>query len=136
MNAGELPPFIGIRLKPLTDELLPRSMRTLDIFLTALAAKTKGRCPGISRHASQSYAARRGLRAHRSLLAPGAMLDLEPGALRIELMIETPQAIINERGEVNLRTLVTAARGRCRSVHFGPYDYAASRNIASRQLER
>ena len=34
MNAGELPPFIGIRIKPFTEELRERSIRTLDIFLT------------------------------------------------------------------------------------------------------
>ena len=56
-------------------------------------------------------------------------LGIEPGALRIELMIETQQAIFNERGEANLLRLVNAARGRCLSVHFGPYDYTASRNI-------
>jgi len=59
------------------------------------------------------------------------MLDLEPGALRIELMIETPQAMINERGEAGLLALVNAARGRCVAVHFGPYDYTASLNVAA-----
>jgi hypothetical protein len=59
------------------------------------------------------------------------MLDFEPGALRIELMIETPQAILNERGEANLLPLVNAARGRCVAVHFGPYDYTASLNLAA-----
>jgi len=59
------------------------------------------------------------------------MLDLEPGILRIELMIETPQSIFNERGEANLMTLVGAARGRCVAAHFGPYDYVASLGIAS-----
>ena len=32
MAAGQLPPFIGIRVKPLTEELRARSIRTLDIF--------------------------------------------------------------------------------------------------------
>jgi len=59
------------------------------------------------------------------------MLDFEPGALRIELMVETPHAILNERGEANLLALVGAARGRCAAVHFGPYDYTASLNIAA-----
>ena len=45
MNAGELPPFIGIRVKPLTEEFRDRSIRTLDIFLTELAAKTRGELP-------------------------------------------------------------------------------------------
>jgi hypothetical protein len=46
-------------------------------------------------------------------------------------MIETPQAIINQRGEVALGSLVDAANGRCRSVHFGVYDYTASAGITA-----
>src|SRR5207302_6494054 len=56
---------------------------------------------------------------------------LEPGGLRMELMIETPQAIINSRGEFALPSLVDAARGRCRGAHFGPYDYTAAFNITA-----
>ncbi len=41
-------------------------------------------------------------------------LDLEPGALRIELMIETPQAIFNERGEVES---AAAGQRRARPLH-------------------
>ena len=36
---------------------------------------------------------------------------LTNGALRIELMIETPQAIINQRGEIALQSLVDGRRG-------------------------
>ena len=46
-------------------------------------------------------------------------------------MIETPQAIINSRGEVALSSLVDAAEGRCDSVHFGVYDYTASCGITA-----
>jgi citrate lyase beta subunit len=132
MNAGELPPFIGIRIKPFTEELRERSIRTLDIFLTELAAKSRGVLP---KHfcitlpkvtLPDEVAA---LADICSRLEP--MLDLEPGALRIELMIETPQSILNERGEANLLPLVSAARGRCVAVHFGPYDYTASLSIAA-----
>src|SRR5581483_8163633 len=56
---------------------------------------------------------------------------LEVGSLKIELMIETPQSIINERGEVALHSLVDAANGRCGSVHFGVYDYTASCGITA-----
>ncbi len=45
MNEGELPAFIGIRIKPLTEELRHRSIRTLDLFLTELAGKTRGELP-------------------------------------------------------------------------------------------
>ncbi len=132
MNAGELPPFLGIRIKPLTEELRARSIRTLDIFLTQLASKSRGELPKhfcitLPKVALPDEVA--ALADICSRLEP--MLDFEPGSLRIELMIETPQAIFNERGEANLLALVSAARGRCVAVHFGPYDYTASLNIAA-----
>src|SRR5882724_2095975 len=43
--AGTLPPFIGIRIKPLTRDLAARSLRTLDIFLTELVTATNGHVP-------------------------------------------------------------------------------------------
>lgn len=131
-NDGQLPPFIGIRIKPFTEELRERSMRTLDIFLTELAERTRGELPRpfyvtLPKVTLPDEVA--ALADICSRLEP--MLDLEPGALRIEIMIETPQAIFNERGEANLLPLVSAARGRCVAAHFGPFDYSASRNIAS-----
>src|SRR5690606_39192727 len=43
--AGTLPPFIGIRIKPLTRDLAARSLRTMDIFLTELLGATSGKLP-------------------------------------------------------------------------------------------
>jgi hypothetical protein len=43
LKNGTLPPFIGIRIKPFTQELMRRSVRTLDIFLTTLLEKA-GSC--------------------------------------------------------------------------------------------
>ncbi len=45
MRDGTLPGFIGIRVKPLTEELHARSLRTLDIFVTTLARASGGRLP-------------------------------------------------------------------------------------------
>ena len=45
MREQTLPPFIGIRLKPLNEDLQARSMRTLDIFITSLVAETGGGLP-------------------------------------------------------------------------------------------
>ena len=132
MNAGELPPFIGIRIKPFTEELRERSIRTLDIFLTELAAKSRGALPKnfcitLPKVTLPDEVA--ALADICSRLEP--MLDFEPGALRIELMVETSQSIFNERGEANLLPLVSAARGRCVAAHFGPYDYTSSLDIAA-----
>ena len=45
MTANTLPPFIGIRIKPFTEELRHRSIRTLDIFVSTLLAKTRAKLP-------------------------------------------------------------------------------------------
>src|SRR5215203_2288855 len=43
--AGTLPPFCGIRIKPMNEDLRARSMRTLDIFVSNLVAQTGGKLP-------------------------------------------------------------------------------------------
>jgi hypothetical protein len=45
MKAGTLPPFIGIRTKPFTQELKHRAIRTLDVFITTLVGATGGALP-------------------------------------------------------------------------------------------
>jgi len=132
MNSGELPPFIGIRVKPLTEELRERSIRTLDVFLTELASKTRSELPKGFFLTLPKVTLPDEVAAFAdvcSRLEPA--LDLHPGVLRFELMIETTQSIFNERGEANLLALVAAARGRCISAHFGTYDYTAGRNITA-----
>ena len=132
LAAGTLPPFIGIRIKPFNEDLRARSMRTLDLFVSALVAKTGGRLPEnfvvtipkvqIAAHvtaAAQTCA----------LLEPE--IGLSPGAVRLELMVETPQAIIDASGRCPLLGFIEAAQGRCSSLHFGVYDYTASFGITA-----
>ena len=45
MKNKTISPFIGIRIKPFTEDLKYRGVRTLDIFLTTLLEKTKGKLP-------------------------------------------------------------------------------------------
>ena len=45
MGEGTLPPFLGIRIKPMTEELTVRSVRTLDIFISTLLQATGGKRP-------------------------------------------------------------------------------------------
>ncbi|MEA1881449.1 MAG: phosphoenolpyruvate kinase, partial [Candidatus Marinimicrobia bacterium] len=53
------------------------------------------------------------------------------GSLKMELMIETPQSILDSYGSSALPALVKAAESRCIGVHFGVYDYTASANITA-----
>ncbi len=132
LAAKTLPPFIGIRIKPLNEDMRMRSVRTLDIFITALLAESGGHLPDnfvitipkIQLPEQMSAAV-------RFLEMLEARTGLPAGTLKIEPMIETPQAIINHRGEVALGSLIEAAKGRCRSIHFGVYDYTASCGITA-----
>lgn len=132
MAAGQLPPHIGIRIKPLNAELYKRSVRSLDIFVSTLAEKTSGKLPAglvVTLPKVTSAAQVRALVTIFEKLE--AVLGFGPEKLRMELMIETPQSILNEQGQCALPQLVEAARGRCRGVHFGPYDYTASLGITA-----
>jgi citrate lyase beta subunit len=133
MAAGTLPPFVGIRIKPFTEELRNRSIRTLDMFLTELIRRTSGKLPEnffITLPKVTIPEESAALAAVCSRLE--ATLFLTPGSLHVELMMETPQSIFNERGEINLLPLTAAAEGRCVGAHFGTYDYTAGLGITAR----
>ncbi len=132
MQEGTLPPFIGIRIKPLNEDLRTRSVRTLDIFITSLVGKNSGKLPdNLVITVPKVQLPEQVHAAIRLFELLEKKTGLPPGSLKIELMIETPQSIINERGEIALRSLVDAAEGRCGSVHFGVYDYTASSGITA-----
>ena len=128
-----LPPFIGIRIKPLNEDLRARSIQTLDIFVTTLARETGGKLPdGFVITVPKVQLPAQVTAAIRLFEILERKNGLPSGSLKIELMIETPQAIVNERGEIALMSLVEAAEGRCGSVHFGVYDYTASTRITAK----
>lgn len=132
LKANTLPPFIGIRIKPLNEDLRARAVRTLDIFMTNLLAETGGKLPDNFVITIPKVQIPEQVTAVVRLCEILEKKNKVPaGTLRIELMLETPQAIINRKGEITLPALITAAEGRCGSVHFGVYDYTASRNITA-----
>ena len=132
MEAGTLPPFVGIRIKSFSDELFPRAARTLDIFTSTLLEKTGGRLPDHFVVTLPKVQVEEQVTAFVRLLSRlESAHGLEPGTLKVELMVETPQALIDASGTVALPRLVAAAEGRCTGAHFGAYDYTASCNITA-----
>jgi citrate lyase beta subunit len=132
MKNATLPPFIGIRIKPLNEELRTRSIRTLDLFVTTLSQRLGGKLPENFVITLPKVVMPQQVAALADLFD---LLERETGlatgTLRMELMIETTQSIINERGETNLPRLLEAARGRSVAAHFGTYDYTASCSITA-----
>ncbi len=132
MSEGTLPPFIGIRIKPFSVELTRRGLRTLDLFLTALAGHTGGRLlPGFVVTLPKVVASEQVGALVAAFERLETELPIERGSLRLEIMVETPQSIIGADGRTPLRGLVAAGRGRCIAAHFGVYDYTASTSITA-----
>lgn len=131
MAAGTLSPFIGIRIKTFSDELMSRSIRTLDLFLTHLIAAT-GKLPDnfvITLPKIVSPAQVTALIDIIDEIEP--KLGIVPGSLKMEMMIETTQSIIAPNGEIGMPRMLESARGRCTGAHFGTYDYTASCSITA-----
>jgi citrate lyase beta subunit len=116
MKEGLLPPFFGIRIKPLTEESQARSIRTLDLYLRALHAGSGGKTP------ENFVVTLPKITVPEQVRALVQMLD-HYGGMRMEAMIETPQALNN------IPALIEAADSSCSALHFGPYDYTASLGI-------
>jgi hypothetical protein len=136
MKDNTLPPFIGIRIKPFTEEMKDRGLRTLDLFVTTLVQETEGKLPD-----------------HFVVMLPKVTipeqvmalvgffevledaLKLSPGTLQMEMMVETTQSIMDDQGINPLLRFIRASKRRCIATHFGTYDYTASCSITARYQE-
>ena len=130
--AGSLPPWIGIRIKPLSEELKRRSLRTFDLFLTTLVERTNGVVPHHLVVTLPKVTSPEQVAALSSACdAFEYWRELPAGALRFELMVETTQSIFGADGSVALPRLVAEGRGRIVAAHFGTYDYTAACGITA-----
>jgi citrate lyase beta subunit len=132
LAAGTLPPFLGIRIKPLNEELVERSLRTLDLFIATLLEKNGGKWP------TQFFITLPKVTVPEQVTMLVRVLDLiekthklKKGSIQMELMIETTQSIVRTDGSFAPRVLYEACEGRCFGAHFGTYDYTASCNITA-----
>jgi hypothetical protein len=99
MSQRSLSPFIGMRIKPLNEELRVRSIRTLDLVMTALVEG--GGIPErwvvtipkvtIIEQVDYTVAVLRNLEKK---------LGLSDGTLKFEVMVETPQIILDHHLEL------------------------------------
>ena len=132
LAAGSLPPGIGIRIKPLSEELKRRSFRTFDLFLTRLLDRTGGRLPPNFVVTLPKITTPEQVAALASACdAFEYWREIPGGSLRFELMIETTQSIFAADGSVALPRLIALGGGRAVAAHFGTYDYTAACSITA-----
>ncbi|MEO6523654.1 MAG: phosphoenolpyruvate kinase [Mucilaginibacter sp.] len=133
MQNGTISPFIGIRIKPFTEDLKARGVRTLDIFLTTLFEKTKGKLP-------ENFVV-----MLPKVTIPEQVVtlvnlfeiiekanNLPAGYLKMETMVEATQIVMDDEGRNPLFRIIKASQGRCIAAHFGTYDYTASCGITAK----
>ena len=133
MKANSLSPFIGIRIKPFTEDLKERGVRTLDIFLTTLSEQTNGKLPNNFVVMLPKVSIPEQVSALVKLFETiEANTKIESGALKMEMMVETTQAVIDKDGKNPLRAFVEASKGRMIATAFGTYDYTAACNITAK----
>ncbi len=136
MKEKTLSPFIGIRIKPFTEEMKERGLRTLDIFVSTLVKETGGILPDnfvvmLPKVTIPEQPAT--LANFFDILEEG--LGIQNGSLKMEMMVETTQAIMSIDGTNPLYKFIKASGGRCIAMHFGTYDYTASCSITAKYQE-
>lgn len=133
MEQKSLPPFIGIRIKPFTEDLKVRGARTLDIFITTLAEKTQGRLPDNFVVMLPKVTIPEQVIALVKLFEVlESSTSLTPGSLKCEMMVETTQAVMDLEGKNPLMKFIDAGKGRMIASAFGTYDYIASNKITAK----
>jgi citrate lyase beta subunit len=132
MKEGLAPPFIGIRIKSFGEEWARRSARTLELFVDSLLAATGGRLPeNFVVTLPKVTIAEQPAALVRLLTLLEQRHGLAAGSLRLEIMIETTQALIGPDGYCPMPALLRACAGRCVGAHLGTYDFTASCNITA-----
>ena len=133
MAEGTISPFIGIRIKPFTEDLKQRGVRTLDIFLTTLLERTKAQLP------ENFVVMLPKVTMPEQVITLVKLFELieqkhnmPAGSLQMETMVEATQIIMDDEGRNPLFRIIKASGGRCIAAHFGTYDYTASCNITAK----
>lgn len=136
MQENTLSPFIGIRIKPFTEEMKERGLKTLDIFLTTLVKETNGKLPNnfVVMLPKVTIPEQPATLANFFEILEEE-LNLNKGILKMEMMVETTQSIMAYDGTNPLNKFILASKGRCIAMHFGTYDYTASCNITAKYQE-
>ena len=126
--AEDPPPAYGLRVKALEAGSAERSARTLDRWVTGLAAA--GLSPGTV--TLPKVQAPEQVQVAVALL--GA-LEARTGVTgtALELQVETAPAVVDADGRITVPLLLAAGRGRVTGLHFGTYDYTAALGLSPRE---
>ncbi len=124
-------PFLsGLRIKGLQAATRVRGLRTVDLLVRA--ATEAGGLP-------ERFVITLPKVAHVAEVEAGVRIcehlekvyGLDAGAIRFELQIEVPQAVVGPSGEATVARLVHAGQGRLEGLHYGTYDFSAAAGVVA-----
>jgi citrate lyase beta subunit len=128
------PKNIGIRIKPLSTAGMRRALKTLALFVDGLHKSRAVHASGL-KHLIITLPKVTNAEQVATLVE---ILDgyekehhLGHGFFSIELVVETPSAFLGTDGTIPLASFLHSSAGRCRSLHFGVYDFTSSLGIGS-----
>jgi len=130
ITAGKAAPFQGVRVKSFEAPTRRRGARTLQLFahtLVEAGGLTDGFVITLPKVTSVEQ-------VEAFVFALGRVEEacsLDPGTLRFEIQVETPQAILGDDGTALIARMVHAGGGRVTGLHYGTYDYSASLGVAA-----
>jgi citrate lyase beta subunit len=134
ITAGTAPPYVGIRFKSLEASTRQRGIRTLDIFLTRLAAVSgldSGLPDGLIVTLPKVTDVAQ-VEAFAEVCAEWERANgLPDRRMRFEIQVETPQAILAADGTAAVARMLHAAPGRVSGLHYGTYDYSAACGVSA-----
>lgn len=123
---GSLAPFTGVRIPSLNGP----AARILDLFLTTLIEKTNGDLP------ADFSVTLTGAQGSEEIAALHALLSefenrhaLDPGSIKITLVIGSPRAVLDGRDRIVLTDSAKAAGGRCTAAHLDADSFLAEIDI-------
>lgn len=118
--------FCGFRIKSFQPETRKRAVRTLELFLSNLLKKTKGELPENFVVTIPKVRYKEETEILDELLQKiESQNDIQIGTVKVEILIETPESILN------MKELVLSSNSRCIAAHFGAYDYTSSFGITA-----
>ncbi len=130
-KSGHAPASVGIRIKDLDERNRRRGLRTLGLVVSAFM-ETAGTLP--SRFVTTIPKVSNVTQIQHAVAACEeleAKHGLPRGSLRLEVQVETPEAIIGVDGRSPLPQIIQAGDSRVSGLHFGTYDYSAALGIAA-----
>ena len=128
------PQNIGLRIKPLSSGSMRRSLKTLTLFVESLS-QHRQQHHTVPKHLIVTLPKVTNAEQVATLVeildAYEKDLHLGHGFFSVELIIESPEAFLGRDGSIPLASFIHSAAGRCRSLHFGVYDFTSSLGIGS-----